>query len=471
MRYSRPPSGTLPTGFSHRPIEAILLAPLISFAPLSSLATVLVPRSQPLSNRFNYAFFILNILLKPEAFLMTKMKGVDLRGSRLSLIGSSDAEGSGDDDEGKGNGKKKMMSSAALGKYDIKKTKRIPLKFLEEEDYLSLHVQAIRNEFNKRRMAEKGIGVGDDDSILSPKSAISACLEGNDALLKAKTGTGKSAAFLLKFLTYKLRTFLIRNGLSILFKEGPIAYKTYYLRQMKIWNTSPGKQRQLSKMAVYIRRKYRNKQLSSSIYLSEAEPFLEQYAPNEEVWSESNPFSLDALAVFIYRVVNRVNHPVVKVFYYNTFLGALRMLLKPLECLGVAYPSYNTKQNHNRGLFCMKWLSGYIILDKLKLCRSISYAAVAAPADQTSRRKLAPFQVPLLLGIGEEDTSLTKATESGDTDLVYLVLFHIWQKRLALELFGMIQARPIARDLFIRDSRYHILAWLKALEETRLKQK
>ncbi|KAK7257736.1 hypothetical protein RIF29_31930 [Crotalaria pallida] len=86
----------------------------------------------------------------------------------------------------------------------------------------------------------------------------------------------------LKFLTYKLRTFLIRNGLSILFKEGPGAYKAYYLRQMKIWGTSPGKQRELSKMldewAVYIRRKCGNKQLSSSIYLSEAEPFLEQFA-------------------------------------------------------------------------------------------------------------------------------------------------------------------------------------------------
>ncbi|GFY85759.1 RNAligase [Actinidia rufa] len=86
----------------------------------------------------------------------------------------------------------------------------------------------------------------------------------------------------LKFLTYKLRTFLIRNGLSILFKQGPAAYKTYYLRQMKIWNTSPGKQKQLSKMldewAVYIRRKYGNKQLSSSTYLTEAEPFLEQFA-------------------------------------------------------------------------------------------------------------------------------------------------------------------------------------------------
>lgn len=37
-------------------------------------------------------------------------------------------------------------------------------------------------------------------------------------------------------------------------------------------------------------------------------------------------------------------------------------------------------------------------------------------------------QVPLLLSIGEEDTALVKATESGDTDLVYLVLFHVWQK-------------------------------------------
>ncbi|KAF5200007.1 tRNA ligase [Thalictrum thalictroides] len=86
----------------------------------------------------------------------------------------------------------------------------------------------------------------------------------------------------LKFLTYKIRTFLIRNGLSTLFKEGPAAYKSYYLRQMKIWNTSAAKQRELTKMldewAAYIRRKCGNKQLSSSIYLSEAEPFLEQYA-------------------------------------------------------------------------------------------------------------------------------------------------------------------------------------------------
>jgi len=51
---------------------------------------------------------------------------------------------------------------------------------------------------------------------------------------------------------------------------------------MKNWGTSPSKQKELSKMldewAVHIRRKYGNKPLSSSTYLSEAEPFLEQYA-------------------------------------------------------------------------------------------------------------------------------------------------------------------------------------------------
>lgn len=104
-----------------------------------------------------------------------------------------------------------------------------------------------------------------------------------------------------------------------------------------------------------------------------------------------------------------------------------------------------------------------ILLDKLKICKSISYAAVAAHADKSGRRKLAAMlveheprsskQVPLLLSIGEEDTALSKATESGDTDLVYLVLFNIWQKRPPLELFGMIQARTLARDLFISYAR------------------
>lgn len=127
---------------------------------------------------------------------------------------------------------------------------------------------------NKERAAEFAKG---SDAVLKTMN------EGNGA--SGKDGLADEDANLmikLKFLTYKIRTFLIRNGLSILFKEGPAAYRAYYLRQMKIWNTSTVKQRELSKMldewAVFIRRKYGHKQLSSSIYLSEAEPFLEQYA-------------------------------------------------------------------------------------------------------------------------------------------------------------------------------------------------
>uniref|UniRef100_A0A165YW57 Protein VACUOLELESS1 n=1 Tax=Daucus carota subsp. sativus TaxID=79200 RepID=A0A165YW57_DAUCS len=112
-----------------------------------------------------------------------------------------------------------------------------------------------------------------------------------------------------------------------------------------------------------------------------------------------------------------------------------------------------------------------ILLEKLKLCKGISYAAVAAHADKNGRRKLAAMlveneprsskQVPLLLSIGEEDAALMKATESGDTDLVYLVLFHIWQKRPALEFFGMIRARQLARDLFSNYARCYRHEFLK----------
>ncbi|KAL6570743.1 vacuolar protein sorting-associated protein 16 [Orobanche gracilis] len=112
-----------------------------------------------------------------------------------------------------------------------------------------------------------------------------------------------------------------------------------------------------------------------------------------------------------------------------------------------------------------------ILLDKLKICKGISYAAVAAHADKIGRRKLAVMlveheprsskQIPLLLSIGEEDTALMKATEYGDTDLIHLVLFHMWHKRAPLEFFATIQARPLARDLFVTYSRSYKHEFLK----------
>lgn len=73
--------------------------------------------------------------------------------------------------------------------------------------------------------------------------------------------------------------------------------------------------------------------------------------------------------------------------------------------------------------------------------------------------KLNEKRIPLLLSIDEQDKALSKAIESGDTDLVYLVLFHIWQKvavekKADLDFFGIINARPVARDLFIAYARH-----------------
>lgn len=111
---------------------------------------------------------------------------------------------------------------------------------------------------------------------------INGALDSNASVVDGLADEDSNLMVKLKFLTYKLRTFLIRNGLSTLFKDGPSGYRTYYLRQMKNWGTSTNKQRELIKLldewAVFIRRKYGNKPLSSSTYLSEAEPFLEQYA-------------------------------------------------------------------------------------------------------------------------------------------------------------------------------------------------
>ncbi|XP_059640204.1 probable DEAD-box ATP-dependent RNA helicase 48 [Cornus florida] len=120
---------------------------------------------------------------------------------------------------------KQRMSSAALGKYDSIKKRRVPLKFLEEEVDFSQQVVAIRHELNKRKFNQNVVEKSEEETILSQKrfedcnispltvkalteagyvqmtvvqeATLSACLDGKDALVKARTGTGKTAAFLL----------------------------------------------------------------------------------------------------------------------------------------------------------------------------------------------------------------------------------------------------------------------------------
>ncbi|KAG4171687.1 hypothetical protein ERO13_A12G226500v2 [Gossypium hirsutum] len=117
-------------------------------------------------------------------------------------------------------------SSASLGKYDVKIKRRVPLKELEKEMDFSEQVQLLRQELEKKKLAEieKKMGEGEpiyskkrfDECGISPwivkalsaagyfqmtrvqEATLSVCLEaGKDALVKAKTGTGKTAAFLL----------------------------------------------------------------------------------------------------------------------------------------------------------------------------------------------------------------------------------------------------------------------------------
>ncbi|KAJ6962458.1 hypothetical protein NC652_001195 [Populus alba x Populus x berolinensis] len=134
---------------------------------------------------------------------------------------SDDLEGGG---ERRGRSAKEIGSRDALGKYDVKKTRRVPLKELEN-DFAS-EVELIRYELaRKKKLAGNDGENEDEDSILSDKrfdecglspstvraltaagyvqmtrvqeATLSVCLEGKDAMVKAKTGKGKSAAFLL----------------------------------------------------------------------------------------------------------------------------------------------------------------------------------------------------------------------------------------------------------------------------------
>ncbi|EFJ24200.1 hypothetical protein SELMODRAFT_101752 [Selaginella moellendorffii] len=103
-----------------------------------------------------------------------------------------------------------------------------------------------------------------------------------------------------------------------------------------------------------------------------------------------------------------------------------------------------------------------LLLEKLKMY-SVSYAAIAAHAYRNGRRTLAALlleheprsseQVPLLTSMGEEEKALGKAIKSGDTDLVYFTLFHLWQKKSPSEFTRAVQDKPLARNLFIAYAR------------------
>ncbi|CAK7335496.1 unnamed protein product [Dovyalis caffra] len=155
-----------------------------------------------------------------------KNRGFEKRKERRFGRNESDDE---DDLEGRGERRgrsaKEIGSRAALGKYDMKKTRRVPLKELEKYDFAN-EVELIRYELGRKKKFSGNEGDKEEvDSILGEKrfdecglspltvkaltaagyvqmtrvqeATLSVCVEGKDAMVKAKTGTGKSAAFLL----------------------------------------------------------------------------------------------------------------------------------------------------------------------------------------------------------------------------------------------------------------------------------
>ena len=64
---------------------------------------------------------------------------------------------------------RKVGSRASLGRYDVKITKRVPLRALEEEFDFSDQVEMIRHELSKKSLHENGGEKRGEESILSQK--------------------------------------------------------------------------------------------------------------------------------------------------------------------------------------------------------------------------------------------------------------------------------------------------------------
>nr|CAD1830747.1 unnamed protein product [Ananas comosus var. bracteatus] len=149
--------------------------------------------------------------------------------SRFLKFGSRNEEE--DDKEsdfgGRGSPRKKMLSSAALRNCDAKKERRV-LRSLDDTNDVSSKFCELRDELKKKRElmgSQKWQNEAKEECVLTKKrfdecgispltvtaladagyvrttvvqeAALPVCLEGKDVLVKAKTGTGKSAAFLL----------------------------------------------------------------------------------------------------------------------------------------------------------------------------------------------------------------------------------------------------------------------------------
>ncbi|KAJ1935804.1 Vacuolar protein, partial [Linderina macrospora] len=99
-----------------------------------------------------------------------------------------------------------------------------------------------------------------------------------------------------------------------------------------------------------------------------------------------------------------------------------------------------------------------IIMSKLQSVPGISYVNIAEVANTTGYQKLAirllkhepraGNQVPLLISMGQESTAMDEAIRSGDADLVYFVIFHLFKSMELVDFFKVISRSRVAGQLF-----------------------
>ncbi|XP_045122050.1 vacuolar protein sorting-associated protein 16 homolog isoform X1 [Portunus trituberculatus] len=100
------------------------------------------------------------------------------------------------------------------------------------------------------------------------------------------------------------------------------------------------------------------------------------------------------------------------------------------------------------------------INSKLGYTPGISYTDIANRADQAGRKQLAiklieyecraKEQVLVLMRLGEDQTALRRALQSGDTDLIYTVLCRLRQKLSSGDFLMLIRNFPVAQALHMR---------------------
>ncbi|KAF7282142.1 vacuolar protein sorting 16 [Rhynchophorus ferrugineus] len=113
------------------------------------------------------------------------------------------------------------------------------------------------------------------------------------------------------------------------------------------------------------------------------------------------------------------------------------------------------------------------IADKLGYSSGISYKEIAEKAAEFGKKKLAiklldyeskaSEQVELLLKLGENQPALLKAIESGDTDLVYMVILKLREKMPLGDFKMTIRNFPVAQSLYTKYCKEYKIAALNEI--------